>query len=425
MNTFTRLGLGIISLALPILALAAPPNVGGITAVNENGKVRVTWDLVQSTNITSYRIFYSHASILRNSGLYDDFESVSGTVNTHLLQNIPPANEIFVSVLAVNNKGEESSYFVEEARVMMGTSGPSSAAATTSSVQAAQSSSAPASAPVTNTTNDLRFLSAESVSATGVLLRFTHPVSIPPASALDAIVIQTASGTVLRMTRFTVQNTTILVDTEPQQRGIVYRVTVRPVISGRNSNGQTIGLAPDQENMLFIGHPTGIAPTSQPSGTQTSSAAPASNKPEVAQLRLRAQPDGAKTYKVEVTWTAPAGNVSGYQIAQSTDGGRTYSQPLSVAKEATAASIPGVTPGTFGVMIRTMYSDGTASTGITQLINLPVAGTPVQGSVTPGQPTNGGALPNSGATFWVAIIGAAGALGAFRMRRLVPENVQY
>lgn len=397
MNLFVRLALGFVGAAVPVLAMAAPPNVTGITAVNEGGRVRVTWNQVQG-DIRSYRIFYSHASILGNGGLYDDFESVDGTVNTHLLQTVPPVDELFVSILAVDGTGAESPYFLEEARVTLNGNGPTSAA-----------SSAAQSQPVQGG-DMLRLMSAQAVSATGVLLTFSHPVSIPQAQAAQAIMIDAGSGRMLQMRRYVLEGNTVLVHTVAQERGTAYRVTVASYVTGK-AGTQALALAADQTPVLFTGHASGVAPMpgQQPSGQTVS---------DVTNLRLRAQPENG-AYTVEATWQTPAGTIAGYSVSQTTDGGRTYSAARMVDKSATAVKVPGVPAGQFGILVKVVAPDGTQSRGIAQIINLPAlqGGSQFPGTVTP-MPNQGSTpLPSSGPALWLAVSGAGSLVGAWQLRR--------
>lgn len=409
MTFFTRLGLAALSLGMPLMAYAAPASVTGIKASLESGKVRVTWQ--QATgDIASYRVFYSRASILGNGGLYDDFDTVEGSVNTHLLQNIPPSNELYVSVLAVDSKGEESPYFLEEAKVMLNGGAAtsvarSSVAAATSSVTMSRAASVGA-----GSTDGFRLLSAEAISSTGVVLRFSQTISIPANQALDAIVIENGSGQKLQLRRFIIENSTLTVHTEPQRGATVYRITVGQNVTATAPNGTLLRIAADQTPVLFMGFGSASA-TSSVATTPT-------QKNDVTQLRLRAQVKDKK-YSVEATWQAAAGaGITGYSVSQTTDGGRTYSTARTLNASATAIKIDGVPSGSFGVMVKTIYADGT-SRGVMQSINLPTLSGGGQGGVItvplPGGngPSN---LPSSGPALWLAIAGTGAAMGAWKTR---------
>jgi hypothetical protein len=328
-----------------------------------------------------------------------------------LLTNLPPSSDVFVSILAVNNLGEESPFFVEEANVKTGTMQAQSSSApptvmTSSSAMTMASSSS--QAPAMNEQSELRLLRAEAISATGVVLHFSHAVSIPSELAAQAITISTGSGKILGMRRFIIQGNTVTVHTATQERFTVYQVLVSSVITGTLSNGQTVMLASDQAPVLFMGHETGIAPMEAPS-------MPSTNKPEVTQLRLRAEPDSASTYAIDAVWQAPAtSGITGYSIAQTTDGGQTFSTARMVGPATTAVKIAGVPTGQFGILIKVLYADGTASTGVSQVIALPALGTGgAQGDVTgKGSET----LPDSGPALWVLVMIAGAVAGMWKVK---------
>lgn len=407
MNIFTRLGLAALSLGMPLMAFAAPTSVTGIKASLESGKVRVTWQ--QATgDIASYRVFYSRSSILGNGGLYDDFDTVEGSVNTHLLQNVPPSNELYVSVLAVDSKGEESPYFLEEAKVTLNGGAATSVARSTAAASSVTMSRA--ASVGAGSTDGFRLLSAEAISSTGVVLRFSQAISIPANQALDAIVIENGSGQKLQLRRFIIENSTLTVHTEPQRGATVYRITVSQNVTATAPNGTLLRIAADQTPTLFMGFGSASA---------TSSVATVpTQKNDVTQLRLRAQVKDKK-YSVEATWQAAAGaGITGYSVSQTTDGGRTYSTPRMLNAGATAIKIDGVPSGSFGIMVKTVYTDGT-SRGVMQSINLPALSGGGQGGVItvplPGGngPSN---LPSSGPALWLAIAGTGAAMGAWKTR---------
>ncbi len=408
MHTRVRLSLGFLGLMLPVLALAAPGNVVGIRAELTDEGVQVSW-APPAGDVASYRVYYSAQSILNNNGLYDDFEMVAGSELSHVLRNIPAVTDVYVSVLAVDSNGTESPYFVEEAHVTLVPSAAMTSSVMMAASSAAQAMSMPTAMPSSVMQEDvLRLLSAEAVSSTGVLLKFSLPVSISPDQASDAIILETGSGVRLAMKRFVVQGNDILVHTATQERGVVYRVKIGLGVMATGSKGQRLALSPNEVPMLFMGHATGktpSSPSSQPSSGPIVRA-------EVTMLRLRAQPEG-KAYRVDVTWQAPTGSpVTAYSVAQTTDGGKTYAAAKTVSKDATALTIRNVPGGSFGVIIRTVYADGSMSRGVVQTINLPKTGS-TTGSVTGGSTT----LPNSGPALWVALLGIASAAGYRQVRR--------
>lgn len=418
MHIRLRLSLSIAALTMPFMTMAAPVSVTGITAKVEPDGIHVQWDAV-SGNIAHYRVFYSHESILNTGGLYDEFEKTSGAETRHILRNIPNGTDIYISVLAVDANGVESAFFTEEAHVVLtdtptasATSSAASVAevassATNNPLPSVASSAATSSIMSTNTSADaLRLLSVDVVSSTGVTLHFSHPVNVDPSRATEAVLIETASGNVLAMKRFTIQGNAIHVDTDVQERTTVYTVKIGEAITAFGTSGERLTVDPNEAPMLFIGHMSGKEPVQK--NTKTS---------EVVRLRLRAQPTGS-TYRVEATWQPAEGDVKQYAISQTTDGGKTYSAPQAVKPDERDLIIADVPAGTFGIRVVTVFADGSTSKGLSQQMDLPrTNGTSIQGSVT--RPTGGSskALPNSGPALALAISMTGALTGYLHTRR--------
>lgn len=417
-----RLAAFLGTLLLPAFAFAAAPaNVTGIHAQLQGGKVLVTWTPVTGQQITSYLVFYSHASILKNNGLYDDYDTVDGSVNSDLLQNVPPVQTLYVSVIAVNGQGEESPSFAEEASVDLTGGNATSAATSSAGILIPSLSGGSSSAPSTQTTSSTvqRLIGAKSISATGVLLTFTLPVAVDPTMAQTAFSMKTASGDVLQMTRLTIQGNTIRIDTAPQWRNVVYSVTVGGGVTGKDANGNAIPLDASQAPMLFTGSQNGIAqPKQQPQGTAGPSPATGA---DVTNLRLNAQAQNDGTYTVQASWLAPAsGSIARYQVLQSTDGGTDYGPASTVDRNASGISIPHVPSGTLTVLVRVSYTDGTTSRGIMQTINLPsTGGTPNNAQANLSQQTGSTStkLPQSGPALWVTLAITGALVGYWMMMK--------
>lgn len=257
-----------------------------------------------------------------------------------------------------------------------------------------------------------RLLSAEAVSATGVVLTFSHRVSILQEQAASAIMIDAGSGDMLQMRRFIIEGNTVTVHTVPQQTGKAYRVTLSQAVTGIMGENSLL-LSSDQTPILFTGHEGGAGSAS------STTSQPASTTEDVVLLRLQAQPDG-DTYTVQATWQAPAsGTFAAYSVSQTTDGGVTYGAPRTVNADTTAISIPDVPAGQFGVLVKTIGTDGMQSRGVAQVINLPplTNGGSLNGSVTQPDGKGKGSLPNSGPALWLAVAGAGACAGAWDLRR--------
>lgn len=419
MKTSLRLSLSLLAVALPMAALAAPGNVSGVAATVQEDGIHVTWNQANG-DIAAYKVFYSHASILNNAGLFDEFEVATGTDTSHVLRNVPASNDVYVAVLAVDSQGDESPFFTEEAHVVLGDASatsseapiamPGSAVTSSATSNIASIASATSSTASVMANEDvLRLLSIDVVSSTGVVLHFSHDVAVDPAHATEALVIETASGTKLQMKRFLIQGTDIHVDTAVQERGVAYKVTIGLAVSATGSAGQKIAITPDQAPVLFSGHPTGRMPSASSASSSTATSAP--ERTEVMQLRLRAQPTG-KAYKVEATWQ-PATGAVGYSVAQTVDGGRTFTEAKKLKPEERDLMIPDVPAGSFGIRVRAIYTDESLSKGVVQTIALPKISGGTTGSVTGGSSE----LPNSGPALWVAIAAAVSAATWLQMKR--------
>lgn len=433
MTLRTRLAIATAALVMPLTALAvAPGNVTGIKATAQGGKATVSWTPVTGQTIKEYRIHYSHESILRSNGFSDDYEVVPGTVSNYTFTP-PPMQTFYTSILAVNTAGEESLYFAEEASVTLGTAASVSSASTASSktstpTLASSSSSkmstaSSASTPILtipNTTNSSsapgmagqpqQLMKVEAISATGITLTFSQLVTVDQATAATAFTIRNASGTVLPLKRLLIQGKLVTLHTAvKQERGVVYAVVIGSGVMGKDANGTTVALDASQSPMLFTGHPTGTEPVK--GSTQTPGT-------EVTGLTLRAKAEGKGYYTVDATWSLPTTSFTNLRVAQTTDGGRTYGVPTTLAPTTGGVSIPHVPASVYGLLVQVVRNDGTTSNGVLNTITLPgkVSGT-TQGSVLPTGGTSGG-LPQSGVGVFASILLAGSLMGFLAMRRL-------
>ncbi len=400
MHTYQKVlsALSLIALAvlLPLVVFAAEvSNVSGIRADVQGGKVTVYWNPAEG-DIKKYRIFYSHASIIDQGGVYDDYEDAPGTVMQYTLASVPPVATLYVSVLAVGQDDTESPFFMEEARVNL-TAGTSGAASAPSSV-----ATLPPSPNVPVNASELRLLAATSMSATGVTLTFTHPLSIPENLKDQAFIIKSGSGAPLQIVRYRLVGNQVLLDTAPQIPGRVYQVQVHASIAGKTAQGELVPQEASSAPLLFTGMRTDLS------------------VPEIQNLTLT-----AKGTLVEATWTLPAGTIRELQIQQSTNGGRTFGAPVRMEKSAKGVAIPGVTASQFTLLARVVGVDGTISKGVQQTVQLGKSGSSVSSkssassskSSTSSKPTTKpGTLPSSGPAL-ATIVMLSGAATGFRFIR--------
>lgn len=423
MTLKTRFGIAVMTFCLPAVAMAvAPGSVTGIKAEMKDGKVAVSWTAVTDQKIASYHIYYSHQSILKNGGQYDDYQTADGDATSATLDRVPPVATLFVSILAANDAGEESAYFAEETSVdiasVQTTSNQPTSTATippaptlvtdatdTDPMTIAATSSTPAK--VTGEPASLKLLSAESVSATGVLLTFSDTVTVDNAKATKAFIIKTGSGKELTLTRLVITGKTVLLNTLPQERGVVYVVTVGDGITGTDPYGNEVPMDSAQAPMLFTGNKDGTAPDTQDTPWQPT-------MPEIRALRLTKESEGNNLFTVTAEWNVPSdARVAGLSISQSADGGNEWSTPSLVSKTVASVRIPHVPAGTFGILIKVRASDGSTSSGVRQSITL-------KGTVPKGDGTSGH-LPNSGSSTLFALLLTSSILGwkFFSKRKLV------
>jgi hypothetical protein len=379
------------AMLLPMGAVAAMANVTGITAdIAAGGRVRISWQK-PAGEVSAYRVYYSHASILQNGGKYDDFETVPGTQTDFTFATNPQVSTLFASVLAVNPQGEESPLFMEEASVNLQGSFSQLSSQSTSTQDAV-----------------LRLLTVRAVSATGVILNFSQNVVIDPQTAAQAFDISDGSGAQLVMRRLVIDGKTVTIHTVPQVRSRVYLVRVGNAVQGRTDDGRAAPLDPQQTPVLFTGSPDGIAAGTSSSSTTT---VPGGAR-DVTALRLTAIPDANGTYTVEASWMNPAG-ITGLRVAQTSDGGKNFWAEQQLSADTQMLRVRNVPGGSFGIRIRTIGTDSGVSQGTFSSIDLP------RTIPQPTRPTGGGStrLPNSGFGLAAAVILAGAGTGFWEMRR--------
>ena len=419
MHLKTSISAIVLSLLLPATVLAAAPGlptvdggaakVGTVTGIKtsvDNGKVVVSWDAATGDHIATYNVYWSHASILKANGQYDDFASVDGTKTSLTLDHVPPVQMLYVSVMAVNDKNEESPYFAEEAMVDVSgmtnesvSSDESSSIAITSSTSFESSVSSESSVK-TGEPQSLKLLSAEAVSATGILLTFSDTVAVDSAKAVDAFSIQTGSGKQLALTRIVINGKTILLNTLPQTRGAVYVVRIGDGVTGKDALGNAFAMDAIQAPMLFTGHASGLEPQASSSSTAS---AEAENLTDLKSLTLLHASEGKGFYSVTANWRiTDSDTIVGYSVSQSTDGGRIWSNPALISKTVKTVKIPHIPAGTFSLLVHVRFADGSTSRGLMESVIL--KGVP-QGHGTSGH------LPNSGTGTVIAFLLASALLG--------------
>ncbi len=229
----------------PSLTLATAPAITGLSAVEQNGQIRVSWT-APAEPVSAYRVYYSRQSILTNGGKYDDFEAVAGNRTEYILSTFPAADRLFVSVLATGANGEVGQTFSEEVPVDLPKKN-----ATTQSSAAVSFDDAMA----------FRLLNATAVSATGVTLTFNMPIVLSDADAPRAFRIEYGSGFTVALRRLAIADTQVTIDSDRLYAGTAYTVHVSDVVRGQGSDNATIPLGANGRTAQFTGLMSGPAPS--------------------------------------------------------------------------------------------------------------------------------------------------------------------
>lgn len=216
-------------LAPAVVAAAVPPTISSVDAAIVSGKLTVTWTAPQNADdVSFYRVYFSHESIVGNDGNYDDFERTNGPETTYSFTKLPlPSPKIFVAVLAVNAAGQESEGFETEASIE-----PSSSL----------NSSAAPEMPATSTALPMSLISVSAVSQTGILLTFTKTLATMAPLSTEEFFVTDISGAILEIRSVTVSGSTLLLSTSVQESDKEYLFgTLQPIPATDGTNLPTSG----------------------------------------------------------------------------------------------------------------------------------------------------------------------------------------
>lgn len=390
-QTLTTTALLLSLSASVAFAAELPGNVKNIQATSSQGKISVLWEPVPSA--VTYRIYYSHESILGNGGNYDDFEQTVGSQTIYNFASMPLQSEkIYIGILAVDKDGNESEGFETEAMVeasasMISSSSSSEASSVASSESSESSESSSESMPSgenpTSTAVPMSIESVQAVTETGVLVTFTKDVSADAVVNAGYFLITTVSGTVLPASNTAISGNTVLITTAPQSPDTEYvlgLLTPIPAADGTNATpsepqvrfrtpvktepntpaepGQTYGRNPSLPGAI-IPQPTGYG--------QRPPQAPLD--PSNLGLSAVLRKDG--TYNVIARWTASP-NAANYSLYTSKNGSP-YSWNSAVGNSETTVQYSGITPGKFGIKVASR-TNNVESSGIDKVIDLPATG---------------------------------------------------
>lgn len=321
-----RTFLALLALAWPLGAAAvAPATVDDVQASLQDGTVHIQWT-APAGDVSSYRIYYSHQSILENNGIFDDWVETDGNPTSYDLT--PPAGtRLFVAVLAVNADGEESATFGSEAAVDLPQTSSSSVSA------------APAEAP--------QLRSARGTSLSEVVLSFSKNIRIPAAEIASAVQISDEAGNDLSVQSVTLTGSFITLKTASQVPGAVYTVHVSKVWSQNGSRP----LDPQASTATF----TAAEPAAVGPGHPTAEAVVKELNLEGTRIR---RGEYSVTANFELLPSASGAQISSFRLFQSTDGGETFMQSQTLPPQTRRIEVDGIPEGTITFLLRAVLSDG-------------------------------------------------------------------
>lgn len=352
---------------------AAESSVQNVSGRIENNQLIVSWDPpAEAENVVSYRVYYASQSLVESDGAYDDFEIIDAKTHEYVFTTIPNGEHLFVSVIPVDDKGEELDSFASEIEIPL----------ENGSADPAISSAGPGEVVQIKATADK------------VIAQLSANVVVAAEDAAKAFEITTVGGTAVQLRRLTLLGDVVTIDTMPLVEGSEYVLHVQEVV--RTEQGESFG--PIQKSFT-------IATPAAPTNTVTA-AVVQSTESEVRNLQLDFESEADGRYLVTASWGKPSPDVQGYMIAQTYDDGRHFTREIEIPAETMIARFPRVWGGSVGLRIRTIAADGTISKGVGKAI------------ILPSSTKRGNALNNSGAGATMALCTAAGGIaGAWYWRR--------
>jgi len=394
----TALFVGMFLIALPSFAAGtSPPNVKQIGAELKDGTLTVTWAPGEgSQEIAFYRLYFSRASILGNSGNYDDFQQTTGPETTYVFPSIPvTGNKIFLSVLAVNRVGLESEGFETEVTVDLGQgtapppAGQQAASPPQEPAAIPQENLPPEGAPAGTTAQPMTIVSVTPVSATGILVTFSKLIAPEAAITSQTFAVSDTGGIVLAITGAEVKGETVLLSMQPQIPEKGYLIGLLQNVPAADGTNATPSLPP----AVFRGFlpretaspvlqsppvPYGKNPFLAPPALQVQpyGQAPARPPEDPADLLLKAVRQRNGLFSVLARWAGSIDSrrtLESYVLYTSNDGAR-FDRNSVVGRAETSVQFNRIPPGTFGLRVASRDARGNESAGIQKVIVLPASG---------------------------------------------------
>lgn len=414
-QTFSLAALALSLSTSVALAAEMPGNVKSVQATSGGGTMTILWSPVPGA--VSYRVYYSHESILENAGNYDDFVQTPDSQMIYVFQDPPLQSEkIYFGVLAVDRNGNESEGF--EVETFIDTPAPPPESSASSEPTPEQSSSEPTEIlPVqetpaeempsgenpTSTAEPMGIAAVEVISATGVLVTFTKEIDPGAIMNPDYFLITTSTGMTLAVRKVDMHGKQVLLSTDSVAPNTEYVLSLMSIIPAADGTNAT----PSEPQVRFRAPPSGTPPPPAgqqygrnpelpgPPSTPTSTGYQPAPPFDATHLGLTASLRSDGTYNVIARWS-PSANADSYSLYTSKNGSP-YSWNSAVQKNDTTIQYSGIAPGTFGVRVAARARN-LESPGIEKVITLPASGLGIVG---------------------IAAVAGAGAVSRRKKRKLV------
>ncbi len=373
------------ALALPSAALAAPPAVTGVDAELDGNNINVKWDKSEDEKVINYQIYFSGESILKNAGLYDDYEVTEGDETEYVFLAPPRIKKVYIAILAVDYNGEESETFESEVMVDLselndpGRKRPPPPEPEEEELLPEYDADADAGSETESfglefmNDGNLHLLSAEVNSPTEVVLIFSNPVTVPKEQAPKAFKIVDPKGKTLPIMSIVISREIITVNTQTQERGVSYQVQLSEPLAGEPD----LPLDDLDRTQFFTGHPQGDAPKVEapppPPPKPTQPYDPF--KPfDVTDLTIEPAPLGNGAYAATVKWKLDNfyGDIQYIIVFQTINQGMSWSEPQILPASMGGFQTAGLMPGEWGIVVHTLNANGHFSQGAFKAIQLPV-----------------------------------------------------
>jgi hypothetical protein len=405
-NTHIIIGILTFLLVIP----SAEAKVTGITLQAAPNVISIEWQAPMGTQVSKYKVYYAHESILENNGRFDDAEETVGSETSLVLMDMKNrgftgSETIFVTVTPIDANGQEHMNLAEEE-------------STTVNIPGSPTHSAP--------TVGL----SHAISQTGdrVLLHFSGPVLVPETGDALFTITNDTTGEQVEVLSLNTIESDVLLTTAPLTARTRYTVQVSNAVSAADGTELDSG----KLSAVFIARGDATAPQAQPPAAPAEPApAPLPPAPSAVAPALPDEPTGAPSpmpeavpaaplppaplptppvssptpgivppqdvtppedatqltlekvlqsdgnYTVRASWQESlnsAGDLASYHLYESKNRGIDYVGPAAIRSTVTSTTIANVPPGTLTLKITASDHTGNESEGVEEMIILPETG---------------------------------------------------